>query len=61
MGNKLMCDPPSGWKYGFPREVPQEYQKENFFDWLAMCGYPTELRESFGEHFYCRFWEENEE
>jgi hypothetical protein len=64
-----MCDPPSGWKYGFPRAIPETVLKEmekekkgllapeSFYQWLNDCGYPQSLIESYGDHFYCRFWE----
>jgi hypothetical protein len=61
MAKKLMCDPPSGWRFGFPRAVPEEYRKERFYEWLDMVGYPTKVRESMGDKFYCRFWEEDDE
>lgn len=39
----LMIDPPSGWRYGFPRPVPEAFFDEgfNFVDWLIDCGYPA--------------------
>lgn len=66
------CDPPSGWKYGFPRIIPQEIlhnlalERENtepafrtvLNNWLVSCGYPKSLIELYGNHFYCRYWEE---
>lgn len=58
MKKVTMCDPPSGWRYGFPRPVPDECMGENFYKWLDECGYPEKLRKNLGEHFYCRFWEE---
>jgi len=31
----LMCDPPSGWKYGFPKPLPADLGKdESIFPWL---------------------------
>ena len=53
----LMCDPPSGWKYGFPKPIPEE-RKNNFTPWLLEQGYPQKEIDSYGKHFYCRFWEE---
>lgn len=52
-----MIDPPSGWKYGFPKALPNP-EPENFHDWLASEGYPQHVIDAFGDHFYCRFWEE---
>jgi len=25
---KLLVDPPSGWQYGFPKEIPEEFTNE---------------------------------
>lgn len=59
MKKVLMVDPPSGWKFGFPRPLPEEYKNsEKFYTWLEECGYPKKLIESFGENFFCRYWEE---
>lgn len=54
----LMCDPPEGWKYGFPKPVPQEHQNADFsiFDWLVSEGYPKE--KIHPTKFPCRYWEE---
>lgn len=72
MAKVTICDPPSGWKYGFPKVVPQEVMEAlkaarptgsttAFTDWLVFCGYPQSLIESYGEHFYCRYWEQEED
>jgi len=49
-----MIDPPSGWKYGFPRAIPNDV--ENVREWLVKNGYPQKEIDSYGEHFYCRYW-----
>ena len=38
----LMYDPPSGWKYGFPKKVPLSVTKdeEAFKNFLLESGYP---------------------
>lgn len=49
-----MIDPPEGWRYGFPKEVPK-----GFFDltleeknqWFLDNGYPKERLEDMA---YCR-------
>ena len=52
----LMIDPPSGWKYGFPMALP--YPKpENTIAWLVEQGYPQAEIDSYGQYFYCRYWE----
>ena len=54
-----MCDPPSGWKYGFPKAMPTVFiSLEEFRNWLVSEGYPEEEIKSYGDHFYCRYWEE---
>ena len=38
-----MIDPPSGWKYGFPRKIPISvniHSDQEFKQWLLDCGYP---------------------
>jgi hypothetical protein len=49
-----MIDPPSGWLYGFPKEMPE--QVDNVIEWLIANGYPKKLIEDFGDSFYCRHW-----
>ena len=53
-------DPPSGWKYGFPKVLPEE-AKSRVREWLVEEGYPAREIESYGEHFYCRYWSKEEE
>jgi hypothetical protein len=57
---KLWTDPPSGWKYGFPKVWDSELYP-NFDSWLLREGYPWGLKESFGQYFYVRQWEYKEE
>lgn len=52
-----IVDPPSGWKYGFPKELPADV--EDFVQWLIDNGYPEEDAE-FGAK-YCRWWEKEYE
>lgn len=49
-------DPPSGWKYGFPKVLPEGV--ENVMEWLLENGYPQWEIDSCGEHFHCGHWEE---
>ena len=54
-----MIDPPSGWKYGFPR--PDDWDPdsgETRTEWFVRHGYPRELAENIP---YCRYWEQEEE
>lgn len=65
----LLVDPDGGWRYGFPKPVPEEfYTLGDDFDfqaWLVSEGYPKHmvdywLNSSFG-HVPCRFWEKETE
>lgn len=53
----LMIDPPSGWKYGFPKELTLD-GTQTVVEWLIDNGYPKQEIERFGDHFPCRHWEE---
>lgn len=50
-----MIDPPSGWKYGFPKVLPDDVK--DAMTWLVENGYPQKEIDSYGDHFYCRHWE----
>ena len=55
----MMIDPPSGWKYGFPKVLPQKFDMwEEQRDWLLSEGYPQREIDLCGDHFYCRYWEQ---
>jgi len=62
-----MCDPPSGWKYGFPKAIPESYIKRMLTekdgswlrDWLLEEGYPESDIELALKH--SRYWEEDVE
>ena len=54
-----MIDPPSGWKYGFPKIIP-----ENVVDatkWLVENDYPQTEIDFLGDSFWCTYWFEKEE
>lgn len=56
-----MIDPPSGWKYGFPKAIPSQVREENrVMEWLVEEGYPQKVIDSYGDHFYCRYWEQEQ-
>jgi hypothetical protein len=52
-----MIDPPSGWKYGFPKALP-DHEPINIIEWLIENGYPQEEIDRLGEYFFFRQWEE---
>ena len=54
----LIIDPPSGWKYGFPKPIPKG--RKDVLIWLVEQGYPQSLIDELGDHFYYRAWEEPE-
>jgi hypothetical protein len=54
--SKIWVDPPSGWKYGFPKIWDSE-QDGSMREWMLKCGYPQREIDSCGEHFYIRQWE----
>lgn len=57
---KIWVDPPSGWKYGFPL-VYNPQTDGDVIEWMIRCGYPRDVMESYGEHFYTRQWEAKDE
>ena len=53
-----IIDPPGGWKYGFPKPIPEE-RRNDTTNWLIEQGYPKELISEYGEYFFCRYWQED--
>jgi len=51
-----MIDPPGGWKYGFPKILPEDVT--NTIEWLLNQGYPQTEIDNCGDHFCCRYWQE---
>ena len=49
-----MIDPPGGWKYGFPKELPAGV--EDTLKWLVENGYPQAEIDRMGDNFYCGHW-----
>jgi hypothetical protein len=50
MTTKLYIDPPSGWKYGFPKPAPDNLTKMNqaqLNQWFIENGYPEIELNSF--------------
>ena len=50
----ILIDPPSGWKYGFPKAVTQEQYKEitSLKEWCIENGYPKKEADSYGKNFH---------
>lgn len=57
MTKVLYIDPPGGWRYGFPKILPDGETPTN--EWFIKNGYPLYEIESYGKHFHYRCWEEN--
>ena len=53
---KKMIDPPSGWMFGFPKEIPEDVTDINA--WLIENGYPKKLIETFNNEVPYRVWYE---
>ncbi len=51
----LIIDPPSGWKYGFPKAMPKESSEKGFSLklWLYRNGYPFYMLKYAK---YSRYW-----
>lgn len=56
---KMWCDPPSGWKFGFPK-IYDRNEYPDFYKWIVEEGYPQSEIDSYDGQFYCRFWEVDE-
>jgi len=52
-------DPPSGWKYGFPKPIPDDVV--DFEDWLVSEGYPRAEIDKMDDYFFCRQWESEDD
>jgi len=56
---RKMIDPPSGWKYGFPKEIPEHV--DDTTKWLIDNGYPEYEVKKMGDHFFVRGWYQEDE
>lgn len=55
----VYIDPPSGWKYGFPKRMPEGVK--DVHTWLIDNGYPKDIIDQLGDSFYFRMWREEDE
>ena len=44
-----MVDPDEGWKYGFPKRLPDELKGKDITSWLIQNGYPMEVIETWNK------------
>jgi hypothetical protein len=53
----MIMDPPEGWRYGFPKPVPDGYIKNESLMrlWLQHQGYPCDQIDIALKH--SRYWE----
>lgn len=52
---KKFIDPPMGYQYGFPKEIPED---TNSIQFLIDNGYPQSIIDELGNSFFCRYWYE---
>jgi len=57
---KIWIDPPSGWRYGFPKRFHREVDGD-IIEWMIREGYPEAEIQKLGEQFYWRSWAEESE
>jgi hypothetical protein len=58
----MIYDPPSGWKYGFPKAVPENLEEGGFKQWILDQGYPEkdiDLALKYGRTWYEYLEEDN--
>ena len=58
---RVWVDPPSGWKYGFPKVWERKSDDDSMSEWLIAEGYPEKMIEKFGAVFCVRMWEARDE
>ena len=51
----LVVDPPEGWRFGFPKIVPEWLKPEDMDAWIVQQGYPRSIRDSHSELTF-RLW-----
>jgi hypothetical protein len=50
VSTRTMIDPPSGWRFGFPKEIPKKViEEEDILNWLVDNGYPQSEIDIFKE------------
>ena len=58
---KINVDPPSGWRWGFPKVYDRVEHGSDMLAWLVREGYPQSEIDRMGDHFYVRQWPVEEE
>jgi len=50
LSTRTMIDPPSGWRFGFPKEIPKKViEEQDVLNWLVDNGYPQSEIDIFKE------------
>ena len=60
MTKVTMIDPDEGWRYGFPKMLPNELKGKDITEWLIEKGYPIEKLEEWNNtlgYVPMRTWE----
>ena len=60
MTKVTMIDPDEGWRYGFPKMLPNELKGKDINNWLIEKGYPVEKLKHFSNklgYVPMRTWE----
>jgi len=49
----ILIDPPSGWRYGFPKRITKEeyHSIKDLKEWCISNGYPKSEADSYGDYF----------
>jgi hypothetical protein len=58
---KVWVDPPSGWRYGFPKIYDRLEDGEDMHAWMVAQGYPQAEIDRMGDYFFVRCWSADEE
>lgn len=58
---KVWIDPPSGWRYGFPKIYDRMDHGNDVLAWLVREGYPQTEIDGLGPQFYWRSWSVSED
>jgi hypothetical protein len=54
---KIWIDPPSGWRWGFPKVYDRLTDGDDIHAWMVAQGYPQAEIDRLGDSFYVRSWE----
>lgn len=52
----LVVDPPEGWRFGFPKIVPEWLKPEDMDAWIVQQGYPRVIRDTGCSELIYKLW-----